>query len=376
MTPLIALAAALGLAQANPSQAHPAPGPGGVGPTVVVRAPKAGSHPDATVDIDDEDVSEVFGPIWPAKAFDYQQNGHVMLSCRINALGFAQACRVAEETPARMGFGDAALQLQPSLRLPPPKDLAGAASVEKTIAITFAAPQDTQGWGAPGGFVSPSGRAMNRRTGNPMIMKAVTMMDHPLWISAPGFDDMRRAYPANGGGGEGFVVLRCEVGLSGLLSRCDSSKEIPDGRGFGRAALSLAPLFRVSPEVMAKVPKWPVQVMVPLRFAPPDSMVEPVVTAPTWISGFDPEKAPKLFPPEAAAKGLTTGRGVARCHIGADGMLTACAPGQADPEGLGFSEAAVVLARTMRMSLWSADDGPVKGGEIVIPIRLNLAGPR
>ena len=44
------------------------------------------------------------------------------------------------------------------------------------------------------------------------------------------------------------------------------------------------------------------------------------------------------------------------------------------PDGQGFSEAAVKLAATMKMNLWSADGAPVQGGVVHIPIRLNLKG--
>jgi hypothetical protein len=87
---------------------------------------------------------------------------------------------------------------------------------------------------------------------------------------------------------------------------------------------------------------------------------------------MDPRATPKVFPPEAAAGGLTTGRGVARCTVAADGSMASCAPEPGEPDGVGFSEAAATLASKMRMNLWSADGAPVGGGVIHIPIRLNL----
>jgi len=65
---------------------------------------------------------------------------------------------------------------------------------------------------------------------------------------------------------------------------------------------------------------------------------------------------------------------MARCTVGAGGALTDCAPEGAEPNGLGFSEAAAKLASTMRMSLWSDDATPVEGGVIHVPVRLNLKG--
>jgi hypothetical protein len=362
---------------------------------VVVHAkpnPKLSAPADTSVEVDDEDISEQYGPVWPEKAYGYHANGRVVLACRIDALGFAQSCTVAAENPQNMGFAAAALQVQPGLRLPPPPGLVGAQTVVKTIAIKFTAPDDTldgsaasSGIANSGGGSTSNGRqsfatagsGASARTGNPIIMKSITMMEHPIWVAAPGFEDMRRAYPA-GPAVEGYVVLRCEVERAGELSRCAATKELPENRGFEKAALSLAHLFRVAPDVMVRAPRngKPIQVVVPIRFAPPEGVAEPIVSAPAWISGVDPDTAPKLFPPEAVARGLTTGRGVARCVVGDDGALTGCSPERADPDGIGFSEAAVVLAATMKMNLWSADAGPVRGGVVRVPIRLNLAPSR
>jgi len=71
---------------------------------------------------------------------------------------------------------------------------------------------------------------------------------------------------------------------------------------------------------------------------------------------------------------VTSGRGVALCHVAEGGALTDCAPNGADPEGLGFDTAAVTLASTMRMNPWAADGSPVDGDTVSVAIRLNLQG--
>jgi hypothetical protein len=58
--------------------------------------------------------------------------------------------------------------------------------------------------------------------------------------------------------------------------------------------------------------------------------------------------------------------------VAADGAMTGCTPERAEPDGLGFSEAAAKLASGMKINLWSADGAPVEGGVIHIPVRLNL----
>jgi hypothetical protein len=90
------------------------------------------------------------------------------------------------------------------------------------------------------------------------------------------------------------------------------------------------------------------------------------------VAGFDPDEALAVYPPEAAAKGVASGRGVARCLVAPGGTLTDCAPQAGDPDGLGFSEAAVKLAATMRMNPWTADAAPVDGAMVDVAVRLNL----
>jgi hypothetical protein len=110
---------------------------------------------------------------------------------------------------------------------------------------------------------------------------------------------------------------------------------------------------------------------VPVRFSPA-TFADRTVAAPVWLRDNDTAAPPVVYPKEAAAQGVTTGRGMARCTVSADGTLSACAPEAAEPDGLGFSEAAVKLASAMRINLWSADGVPVEGGVVHVPIRLNL----
>jgi protein TonB len=207
-------------------------------------------------------------------------------------------------------------------------------------------------------------------------MREVTMVDHPVWAQAPGFDDVARAYPAKGDGAEGYAVAHCRVERTGALFACEVRKEAPEKHGFGDAAAGLARRFRVDLDP-TKAPRgadlW---VDVPVRFTTPAEALERTVEAPTWLTGFDPGRMMKLFPPEAAAKGLTTGRGVARCVVAADGSLTDCTPLAGDPDGVGFSEAAVKVASVMKMNPWTADGRPVDGAVINLPVRLNLATSR
>jgi len=218
-------------------------------------------------------------------------------------------------------------------------------------------------------FPPPVGKVV---IGNPLAMRDVTMMDHPIWVQAATFGELAQSYPAGAGNVEGYTVVHCRVEETGELSECQIIKETPEKLGFKAAALSLARKFRILPTLARTPTKTPLWVDLPIRFPAPGGKAPPAVNAPVWLVQFDPNEAPRVFPPAAIARGLTTGIGVARCIVAPDGGLTGCLPGVAEPDGAGFSEAAVTLASVMKMNLWSADAAPVVGAVAIIRIRLNL----
>ena len=74
----------------------------------------------------------------------------------------------------------------------------------------------------------------------------------------------------------------------------------------------------------------------------------------------------------AREKGLRAGRGFARCTVAKDGQLADCVPLPAEPEGFGFSEAAVLIVSVLKMNLWTEEGGPVDGVKLRIPVRFSL----
>ena len=332
-------------------------------------------HPDATVQsAGSEQPDGDFVAIWPGETYQMGREGKVSLACKVDTHGLAEVCRVAAEDPPGKGFGKAALELRPTFKLAPPKGPDGQPQTRTlTINVTFRQPDRIQ-------FDQGVAEALAHKEvthsfkDGPLELHKVTMLDFPVWASAPSFDDLAAAYPAKGGGTEGYVAEHCQVLRSGALFGCSPIKEDPKGDGFDKAALALTRKFKVAAELARAPHRDMLYVDVPIRFPAPGSpeMRERAVMAPVFVAGFEADKAVRLFPPEAAAQGLTTGRGVARCAVGGDGALSACQPEPGDPDGLGFSEAAVKLAATLKMNLWSLDGAPVAGGVIHVPIRLNL----
>jgi hypothetical protein len=351
---------------APPPAKPPAAAPTTVSP-LDVTSPGAKPPPaDAKIDMQstEDDVDQLVA-IWPGTAYQAGLGGHVTLRCLVDVHGLAERCDVAYEAPAGKGFGKAALEMRPTIKLAPTLGADGApVAAVKNIAITFKGTDSevTMAAALAGGTFGLK---------NPLKMRKVTMLDFPIWAAAASFDDLAAAYPAKDGGVEGYAVAHCQVRTSGALAGCQMIKETPEKLGFGAAATALAAAkFRVTPQLAQTRHSGELWVDVPIRFPLPAELAQRTVMAPTWVAAFDPKAIPKLFPPEAAASGLSSGRGVARCVVANDGVLTNCTPEAGD--GPGFSEAAVKLASTMKMNLWSADAEPVEGGVVHIPIRLNL----
>ena len=315
--------------------------------------------------------------IWPRRAYARGKDGRVTLSCLVDAHGLAEWCRVLAEEPSGEGFGRAALEMRPTFKLTPVEGADGKPiTAMMTVNVGFKAPDtefDSDGTGAATAANSMGAAPVVSGPihGNRIEMHPVVMIDNPVWTAAASFDDLAKAYPAKGGGAEGYVAAHCQVVRSGrnagALLGCQIIKEAPTGKGFDQAALSLMPKFRLLPAALARAPSGPpLWVDVPVRFSPA-TFADRTVAAPVWLRDDDAAAPPVVYPKEAAAQGVTTGRGMARCTVAADGTLSACAPEAAEPDGLGFSEAAVKLASAMRINLWSADGAPVEGGVVHVP---------
>jgi TonB family protein len=348
-------------------------------------SPDAKIPPAATVEVPTDDTQGGhWASIWPHDAYVARISGHVILQCGIDRYGLAGWCQIASETPPHKGFGQAALEMRPLLKLAPPGGPDAPAETVENIAIDFKAPEATVDFaGPPPGRHFQTSQDIDMSTGNFSTIasrlpekQAITMLDNPVWASAANFADVETAYPAKGGGAEGYAVDHCQVDRLGRLSGCQVIKEAPEDHGFGQAALALAAKFRVSPESAIAPGHTQLWTDIPIRFPPPGEAGPRMVRTPNWVAGFDPAQAPKVFPPEAAEKGFTTGWGVAECNVIVGGGLADCHAEESDPDGVGFAAAAARLASTLRMNPWTADGAPVDGATVLIKVRLNLSAQR
>ncbi|MBS0360913.1 MAG: energy transducer TonB [Proteobacteria bacterium] len=101
----------------------------------------------------------------------------------------------------------------------------------------------------------------------------VSVITNPDWRHGPSGADLIRSYPkaALAAHLEGRAVLHCGVAATGDLMGCRVVSEDPAGYGFGEAALSLAPKFKMKPQLRDGAPTSEGQINLPIHFSLPTS---------------------------------------------------------------------------------------------------------
>jgi len=94
--------------------------------------------------------------------------------------------------------------------------------------------------------------------------------DAPEWLRLPTQAEKLAAYPraALTRRVAGQAAIDCVLDADGYLRACRVSQESPADMGFGQAALSLAPDFRMTPLTPAGATVEGARVSVPISFAP------------------------------------------------------------------------------------------------------------
>lgn len=108
----------------------------------------------------------------------------------------------------------------------------------------------------------------------------------------------------------------------------------------------------------------------PQEVAPPAA--PPKITGATWTNKPGAREFDKYYPARAQER-EKEGRVMLNCIVNADGAIS-CAVGSETPEGWGFGEAAIQIAKSFRMAPKTINGEPTSGGTINVPIAFRLGG--
>lgn len=147
---------------------------------------------------------------YPHEAYREHVSGESAIRCSVKPDGGLADCVVASETPAGMGFGSASLSLADRFRMKPE----AVDRIAPTVTVPFHWALAEMTW--------------------QILADAKQIGAH--------YPKKALSWNVNG-----LVRLRCQVKADGTVSDCFTAFEAPQGYGFGRATLEIAPYFRMRP---------------------------------------------------------------------------------------------------------------------------------
>ncbi len=281
-----------------------------------------------------------FSKDWPTGA---RSSGDVAIECVVTANGDVSGCVVLWENPLDEGFGEAALKMSRSFRMRP----------------------ETRD-GTPVGGGSFATRIHFTYDG----------VEPPKWVHRPSQMELQAVWPAGARDIGGQAVLDCTVTLTGKAVGCRVNSESPRGRGFGAAALKLAPQMLLVPTLDHGHPvNGSALLTIDFTGAPAKQTgVAQYGASLTALINAPWEKAPSAADvaaawPKTAAPDLPEARVRLRCSFLEDSTLTACRVLSEEPGGQGFGGAALGLVAKFRTRGAFMDASVIDKARIVLPFQ-------
>lgn len=203
------------------------------------------------------------------------------------------------------------------------------------------------------------------------------VITNPDWLEVPSADELGAAYPrlALQNNWSGEVRMRCRVAANGFVTGCTVVSENPAGAGFGVATLSLAPRFRMRPQMRNGVPVSGASVVFPVNWnsgghipragevqralrADGPQRVSGLMVRPHWAAAPTWDQVREIAPD-------SEGVAVARCRVWQDGTLSQCNALSSTPAGGGLGRAAERLGHHFRIS---TEGLPPFDGEVQVDV--------
>jgi TonB family protein len=315
---------------------------GAMGLLVATQAAAQGQPPgDTAADWLTKPTAEQVQAYYPNAAAAKAASGSASIRCTVTVDTTLKNCSVLSETPAGLGFGDAAVAMASVFRMKPAIKSGQPVDSQVSIPIRFALPE--------------------------------SMVTNPDWRQKPSSDEMMRSWPlaaikANKGGS---VILRCKVTVDGLVNNCLVIAETPTGLGFGSSALAMAPLFIMKPLVRDGVPVGGAEVVIPISYSCQGgcSFSTNVTTIKlyrnvAWVQVPTAAQIADAYPAKARKDQMQSGLISLRCTFGKDGLLTDCNNAAETPTGEGLAAAAQKLSHDFRAPLKDSLGNDMRGSQV------------